>query len=376
MSPVTQLLRDLIAIPSINPAFTTANHPLTGEARVAQHLLGIARRAGLDAELSPVLPSRSNLIVRLMPKGKVRARVLLAPHLDTVTIQDESQLKPVLKSHRLYGRGACDTKGSVAAMFTAVLRLTQGLRRPENTEINFIGLVDEENGQSGSRALAQQGFRADFAIVGEPTCLEVITAHKGDLWLSVETRGRAAHSSQPELGKNAIESMARVVSLLQGPYARSLKRRRHPLLGTATVNVGMITGGKQPNIVPDQCEIRVDRRTLPGEKDTEIIRDLASFLKRQKCQVRLKDWKGVPSTALETDPDLPLVRRLMKLAGQRRPAGVNYFSDAGVLGQAGIPSVVFGPGDIAQAHTVDEWISTRELESGTDLLTKFLEGLD
>jgi acetylornithine deacetylase/succinyl-diaminopimelate desuccinylase-like protein len=376
MSPVAQLLRDLIAIPSINPAFTAPDHPLTGEHRVAQHLLDIATRAGLEAKLSPVLPSRPNLIVRLKPKGKVRSRILLAPHLDTVTIQDESQLKPVLQHGRLYGRGACDTKGSVAAMFTAVLRLTQGLRRPEHTEINFVGLVDEENGQSGSRALARQKFRSDFAIVGEPTCLKVITAHKGDLWLRAETHGRAAHSSQPELGENAIESMAKVVTLLQGPYARQLKKRRHPLLGAATVNVGMITGGKQPNIVPDQCEIRVDRRTLPGEKDSQIIRELGAFLKSQGCDVRLKDWKGVPSVALETDPELPPVKRLMSLAGQTRPAGVNYFSDAGVLGQADIPSVVFGPGDIAQAHTIDEWIAIRQLEQGTDLLTKFLEGLD
>ena len=164
--------------------------------------------------------------------------------------------------------------------------------------------------------------------------------------------------------------------MLQGPYARQLKKRRHPLLGAATVNVGMITGGKQPNIVPDQCEIRIDRRTLPGEKDSHIIQEIDAFLKKEGCDVRLSDWKGVPSLALETDPELPLVKRLMKLADQDRAAGANYFSDAGVLGQAGIPSVVFGPGDIAQAHTTDEWVAIRQLDQGADLLTEFLEGLD
>lgn len=376
MSSVVQLLRDLIALPSVNPAFTTPDHPLTGEHRVAEFLLAKARQAGLEAKLCPVLPRRSNLLVRLRPVGKVRARVVLAPHFDTVTVTDERQLRPRLQQGRIYGRGACDTKGSVTAMFTAVLRLAKAGRRPQHTEILFAGLVDEENGQSGSRTLARQGLKADLAIVGEPTCLQVITAHKGDLWLRVETRGRAAHSSQPELGENAIEAMAEVVRLLQGPYAKGLKRRKHPLLGCATVNVGMISGGKQPNIVPDACEIRVDRRTLPGELDRRIIADIGRMLKRGGCAVRITDWKGAPSRALDTDPSLSLVRSLMKIAGQRRPAGVNYFSDAGVLGQAGIPSVVFGPGDIAQAHTVDEWIAVEQLNQGTDLLTRFLEGLD
>lgn len=375
MSPVVKLLSDLVALPSINPAFTGLNDPWSGETRVSEFLTRAAIRAKLDVELQPVLPERSNVVIRLTPPGRIKQRVLLAPHMDTVTVSDRSQLRPALRHGRLYGRGSCDTKGSVAAMFTALSRVARGARRPQHTEIILVGLIDEENGQSGSRALVKHRFRADLAIVGEPTLLEVVTAHKGDIWLEIETSGRAAHSSQPELGRNAIAEMARVVSALEGPYAKQLKTSRHPLLGPATVNVGTIHGGRQPNIVPDHCEIRVDRRTIPGETDARVIRDLKKFLRSQGCVAAVRDWKGLPSLPLETDHRLPLVRQLMKTTGQRRPKGVRYFSDAGVLAQGGIPSILFGPGDIAQAHTVDEFIAITQLESATDLLTSFLEGL-
>jgi acetylornithine deacetylase/succinyl-diaminopimelate desuccinylase-like protein len=376
MSSVVKLLRDLIALPSVNPAFAGVDDPWTGEQRVGEYLLGLAARDRLPAERQPVARGRANILVRLAPAGRrATQRVLLAPHMDTVTVEDRRQLDPVVRGGRIHGRGACDTKGSVAAMFTALARVARQRHRPRETEIILAALVDEENGQAGSRALVARGLKADLAIVGEPTLLKVVTAHKGDLWLRIETRGRAAHSSQPELGRNAIAEMARVVGLLEGDYSRSLRRRRHPLLGSGTVNVGTIEGGRQPNIVPDHCEIRVDRRTLPGESDAAIRREIRSLLRRAGCKASIEDWKGLPSVAMETSPRLPLVRGLMSLAGQRRPMGVHYFSDAGVLGQGGIPSVVFGPGDIAQAHTRDEWISVVQLDRGADVLTRFLEGL-
>ena len=137
----------------------------------------------------------------------------------------------------------------------------------------------------------------------------------------------------------------------------------------------MIAGGRQPNIVPDRCEIRIDRRTLPGETDAGVTRGIRALLRSKGVSVRVADWKGLPAVPLETDPRLPLVRGLMTAAGQRRPAGVHYFSDAGVLSGGGIPSVVFGPGDIAQAHTRDEWVGVRQLERGVAVLTRFLEAL-
>ena len=167
----------------------------------------------------------------MLPRNKIKQTILLAPHLDTVGA-DESQFIPQRKNGRLHGRGACDTKGSVAAMLTALCELAEAKSRPLETEIVFAGLIDEEHAQAGSRALAASGFNADLAIVGEPTKLQVVTAHKGSLWLQLETRGQAAHGATPQLGKNAVHEMARVVGILETDYAAQLRRRKHKLLGS------------------------------------------------------------------------------------------------------------------------------------------------
>jgi acetylornithine deacetylase/succinyl-diaminopimelate desuccinylase-like protein len=384
MTRTEKLLAELIALPSVNPAFVPSDgisarqarqpHPFAGEQRVADFLAAIAARAGLEIVFQKVLPGRSNLIARLLPRNKIRRTILLAPHLDTVGA-DGTKFIPQRKNGRLHGRGACDTKGSVAAMLSALCELANSKSRPLETEIVFAGLIDEENAQAGSRALAKSKFKADLAIVGEPTKLQVVTAHKGSLWLELETRGKAAHGATPQFGKNAIHEMARIVDLLETDYAAQLRRRKHPLLGTATVNVGTISGGAQPNIVPDRCTISVDRRTLPGETDLGVQREIAAFLRAKKLSAKIASAKLAPALPLETNPKLPLVQKFLKCVGQSKPLGVHFFCDAAVLSAGGIPSVVFGPGDVAQAHTADEWISLAELERGKNLLLCFLNSL-
>jgi acetylornithine deacetylase len=292
--------------------------------------------------------------------------------MDTVNAAD-AQFTPVKRNGRLFGRGACDTKGSVAAMLTALGELAQDGPRPAETEILFVGMVDEEHAQAGSRGFVSSGMRADLAIVGEATRLQVVTAHKGTLWMKLETRGKAAHGSCPELGRNAVHAMARVVDLLQTTYAAQLRRRKHPLLGCATVSVGAIHGGTQPNIVPDHCSILLDRRILPGETEAGVRREINRLLRQKGLGVAYVHDNLPPCPPLETDAEQPLVARFLRSVGQRKPAGVRYFCDASVLGHGGIPRVVFGPGDIAQAHTVDEWISLEELERGKRLLLRFLQ---
>ena len=376
MTRTEKLLRELIALPSVNPAFVPVGDPRAGERCVAEFLASVAASGGLDVAFQEVLPGRCNLIARLSPSGSIRQRILLAPHMDTVGVNSEEQFQPRLKNGRLYGRGACDTKGSIAVFLTALLNLAAAKRRPASTEITLVALVDEENGQAGSRFLARRRFKADLAIVGEPTRLQIVTAHKGDLWLQLETRGKAAHGSRPELGRNAVHLMAQIVNLLETDYAGELRRRRHSLLRHATINVGTISGGRQPNIVPDQCAIRIDRRTIPGENDAAVKLEILRFIRRHGLAAKLIDTKHEqPAPPLETNVRLPLVQQLLRCAGQRDPVGVDFFTDAGVLASAGIPSVVFGPGDIAQAHTTDEWVSVRQLEQGTRLLVRFLESL-
>jgi acetylornithine deacetylase/succinyl-diaminopimelate desuccinylase-like protein len=373
MTRTEKLLAELIALPSVNPAFLPPRHPHAGEKRVADFLASVAARAGLEVEFQAVLPGRSNLIARLRPKNKIKQTILLAPHLDTVNA-DDSQFIPRCKNGRLHGRGACDTKGSVAAMLSALCELVKS--RPLETEIVFAGLIDEEHAQAGSRELVKSKFKADLAIVGEPTRLQVVTAHKGSLWLELETRGKAAHGATPQFGKNAIHEMARIVDWLQTDYTADLKhRRRHPLLGHPTVNVGTISGGVQPNIVPDGCNISVDRRTLPGETEAGVQREIKRFLQSKNLSAQISDKKLAPALPLETNPKLPLVQRFLKSIGQSKPAGIHFFCDAAILSAGGIPSVVFGPGDVAQAHTADEWISLAGLERGKNLLLRFLNSL-
>lgn len=374
MTGTEKLLRDSIALPSVNPAFLPARHPNAGEGRVAEFLAATAATAGLGVEFLKALPGRPNLLVTLCPPGKASQRVLLAPHLDTVNATAE-QFIPRKASGRLYGRGACDTKGSVAAMMSALCEVARRGPRPKQTEIVFVGLVDEENNQGGSRALAASGFKADIAIVGEPTQVRLVTAHKGSLWMRFETKGKSAHGACPDLGRNAVHEMAKIVDLLETDYAASLKRKLHPLLGQATVNVGVIAGGTQPNIVPDQCSILVDRRTLPGETEESVREEIQNFLKRSRLRAVCADDKVAPCQPLETDPDLPLVTSCLKILGQRKPAGVHYFSDAAVLSEGGIPSIVFGPGDIAQAHTADEWLDLTQLERAKEFFVSVLRSL-
>jgi acetylornithine deacetylase/succinyl-diaminopimelate desuccinylase-like protein len=351
------------------------NHPRAGEQRVCDFLTTTASRAGLDVEQRLVFPGRANLLARLAPTGQVRQRVILAPHMDTVDAPLPEQLVPREKNGRLYGRGACDTKGSVAAMLMAVCELANSPQRPAHTEIFFAGLVDEEIGQGGSRALADSDFKVDLAIVGEPTRNQIVTAHKGDVWLKLETHGKAAHGAKPELGHNAVHDMARIVDQLETKYAAQLRRRRHPLLGHATVNVGTIAGGVQTNIVPDYCAITIDRRTLPGETDASVRRELKTLLRRPGWTFGDAKGREAPCFPMETSPRLPLVRQFLASARQAKPIGVDFFCDASVLSRGGIPSVVFGPGDIAQAHTPDEWISLTSLERGQKLLLRFLSSL-
>lgn len=376
MGPIVKLLADLIALPSVNPAFAPAGHPDAGEARVAAFLEGRARTLGLECECTPVLPGRSNLLVRLSPKQPPRQRLLLAPHLDTVggSEMPGTLFTPVLKDDRLYGRGACDTKGSVAAMFSALCAVARE-QPPAETEIVFAGLVDEESGQAGSRQLATERFKADLAVVGEPTRLKVVTAHKGVLWLRLATTGKAAHGARPELGRNAVHAMARIVDALETTYAGQLRRRKHPLLGQPTINVGAINGGSQPNIVPSRCTISIDRRTLPGERDAAVCKEIKALLKLKGLSASFESLQGGPCLPLETPATLPLVSQFMSEARQRTPVGVDYFSDAAILSAGGIPSVLFGPGDIARAHTPDEWISIASLEKAERLLIRFLRSL-
>ena len=228
LSSVQRLLRELVARPSINPTFLPDRPDLTGEERVAGFLEDLARSEGIEVRRQSVLPGRTNLIARITPSGKVKHRVMLTPHMDVVPAPEKNFI-PKVRNGKMHGRGTCDTKGSVSAFFSAFLELAGTGKRPQETEVLFVGLVDEEFGQAGSRTLAQKGPRGDLALAGEPTELQVVSAHKGNLWLQLKTVGKSAHGSTPQHGKNAISAITPILDFLFHDYPRLLEKKSHKL---------------------------------------------------------------------------------------------------------------------------------------------------
>ena len=264
----------------------------------------------------------------------------------------------------LLGRGASDTKGTAAAMLWA-LREAQEILADSPYEIWFAGLVGEEAGQFGAKALAAEE-QFDFVMAGEPTSLDVVYTHKGSCWLQLRTHGRAVHASQPEAGENAIYQMMQAIECLRQEGIPRLAANSDPILGTSTLSVGTIRGGSKVNIVPDFCEAAVDIRTIPG-MDPEFITDL---LRQRVSNIEIDLKRSQP---LCTDPSHPLISQLESLGSKL--VGAPWFCDAAIFASHGFPSVAIGPGSIAQAHTADEFIRVADLEAGADFFLRFLKSL-
>jgi acetylornithine deacetylase len=354
---VLQLLADLVAINSINPAY---DHGVP-EAAVAACVRRFFEPFGLEIIEQEVWPGRNNVIVKLPGAGS--GRLLLEAHMDTASINGMTipPFDPVIDGGKLYGRGACDTKAGLAAMMEAVASLAeQGVRPP--CEIWLCAAVDEEFSFRGVLKLCEN-LQASAAVVAEPTELRLVIASKGVLRWRVHTRGRAAHSSKPHLGVNAIENMSRLVLALADENRR-LAARQHPLLGPGTLNVGVIHGGVQVNFVPDSCTIEIDRRLLPGEDAAAVHAYYENFFH----SLGLDAWQEAPmlaDEALDTAPSQAIVaaaaRSLAAIGRNPEPAGVPYGSDASKLARAGVPSIIFGPGSIDQAHAAVEWVDCSQV---------------
>ena len=370
---IQRLLQDLVRIPSVSPhgdpGTATKN---TGEAHIAEYIAEVLRKLALDVELREIEPGRPNVLGKFTSRG-ARHSVAFAPHTDTVSVAGMAidPFAAEIRDGKLYGRGACDAKGPLAAMLAA---LTNAVRRKEFREgdlnVYFCGLMGEESGNHGAKALAESGFRVDFAVAGEPTEGRIVHTHKGALWFKVVTRGRSVHGSLPEKGVSAIGKMAEVVQYLLGDYTRALAKAADPVLGAPTVNVGTIHGGTQSNIVPDYCEIEIDRRTVPGEIHEDILAALRQTF--QHVSITTEIMSDCPP--LRTDPQNPFVQRLALATGDPKSAlvGAPWFCDAGILAQYGVPAVAFGPGNIAQAHTANEFVDCAEVLQTAQVLERFL----
>jgi acetylornithine deacetylase/succinyl-diaminopimelate desuccinylase-like protein len=372
------LLAQLVAINSVNPAYGGP-----GEAAVAAFIGEQLARAGIEVFRQPIEPGRENVIGVLPGRDRSR-RVVLEAHMDTVGVERMSvaAFTPTVCDGHLFGRGSCDTKGGLAGMLAAVLDLAATGQQP-GCDVWLAAVVDEEHAYRGVLGLvdglATAGGTTAAAIVAEPTSLRIVSATKGVLRFLVRLQGRAAHSSKPWLGASAITAAAEVVLALDRLHTELTQATSHPLLGPATGSIGLIHGGVQVNIVPEACELSIDRRLLPGE-EPEIV--LAGY--REVIDATLATSPVSATIAvllldetLETPADSEVIATAadvcLNLDLEPTAIGVPYGSDASKLSRrAGVPSIVFGPGSIDQAHAADESVPLDEVATAAAFYREFL----
>ena len=352
-SSLTELAAELVAIDSVNPELVPGG---AGEGELARFVAGWLTDAGLEVEVEEVAPGRPNVVGRARGSGGGDT-LLLNAHMDTVGYEGmEAPLEPRVENGRLYGRGAYDMKGSLAAIMVAGAEAAQaGLRG----DVLVAAVVDEEVFSIGAEAAARR-YPADAAIVAEPTELRLVVAHKGFVWMEIETKGRAAHGSRPDLGKDAIVGMGGVLTGLGALAEALLDNPLHPLLGNGSVHASLISGGVELSTYPESCVLSLERRTVPGET-IELV----------EGQVRkIADGAEVRTTFVrepfEVREDEPVVQAVLRHAGGPEVVGAPFWADSAVFAAAGIPTVVFGPGGEG-AHAQVEWVDLAELERCKDV---------
>lgn len=369
MSPVLQTLADLVRINSINSSYEGG----PGEGEAAAYVRRFFEERGVEVREQEVFPGRNNVVARLSGRDPSR-RIVFEAHMDTVSIKGMTiaPFDPVIREGRLYGRGSVDDKAGLAAMMHAVADI-HASGEPPPCEVWLAAVVDEEFSFRGVVKLCED-LKADAAVVAEPTEFRCVIASKGVLRWRIRTIGKAAHSAKPHLGTNAITAMSRVVLALNEDHER-LQKDPHPLLGAGTCNVGVIRGGVQVNFVPDEAVIEVDRRLLPGE-DVETVlahyQTLLDDLSARHPDVRaemerpmLQDW---PFQTAEDTPLVGLTREVLR--GMNREdgvCGVPFGSDASKFARLGIPTILFGPGSIDQAHAAVEFVECAEVEAAQEV---------
>ena len=370
------LLQQLIRIPSVNPDNAAPDQAgVTHEQAMADFLAEWLTDIGAEVTLEEIQPRRPNLIARFAPLDG-RPRILLGPHLDTVGVEGMTidPFSGEIRDRKIWGRGACDTKGPMAAMLEA-LRENRNILADLPVAVDFVAFMGEEASQHGSKHFAKH-HAADyqFAIVGEPTSMDIVHINKGSLWATLTATGIAAHSSQPHLGDNAILKLSRALLDLQETLAPALAACTNPILGPSTINVGTISGGTAANIVPNFAKAQIDIRQTP---ELHSAGGALQLLRETIAQLRLplEIEYAHENPPMETDPEDPYIQKLLATDPRTKLVGAPWFSDAAHLSAAGIPSICIGPGSIAQAHTKDEFIEIEAFEEGRAFLSKFIRSL-
>ena len=371
---VVTLLQQLVRIPSVNPDNAPGTEQI-GEEKIAVFLSGWLESIGAEVSLEEIKPGRPNLIARFAPLDG-RPRILLGPHLDTVGVGGMivDPFGGEIRDGKLWGRGASDTKGPMAAMLWALHEHRERLA-DFPIAVDFVAFMGEESGQWGSKEFVRRyGKDYMFALVGEPTSMQVVHVTKGSLWSTLRATGKAAHSSQPERGENAILKLTRALDQLDHHLGGQLATFTHPVLGRSTMNVGMIRGGARPNIVPNLAEAELDIRITPALAAAGgALKLLTETIEFHDLPISIVNPHENPP--METSADHPMIQTLLATDSTTGLAGAPWFSDAAHLSNGGIPSICIGPGSIDQAHTIDEFIEIAALEKGAAFFTAFLGNL-
>jgi acetylornithine deacetylase/succinyl-diaminopimelate desuccinylase-like protein len=371
------LLQKLVQIPSVNPDHASPNQAeLAGEKRMADFLKIWLEGIGAEVTLDEIEPGRPNLIARFAPLDG-RPRILVGPHMDTVGI-DNMTIDPFsgeIRDGKIWGRGASDTKGPMAAMLMGLMN-NQAILRDLPVAVDFVAFMGEEASQHGSKHFAEHhAAEYAFAIVGEPTSMQVVHVTKGSVWATLTASGISAHSSQPEKGDNAILKLSRALLDLQEILAPKLAAYTDDILGHSTMNIGVISGGLAANIVPNLATAQIDIRQTPSLYSAggalQILRETIAELR-----LPLDIIYAHENPPMETDADNPYIQKLLATNSKIQLAGAPWFSDAAHLSAAGLPSICIGPGSIAQAHTKDEFIEIDKLLEGEKFFTDFIRGLN
>jgi acetylornithine deacetylase/succinyl-diaminopimelate desuccinylase family protein len=353
---------------------TRSQNPVDGEAAVGAYIATFLEHLGLDVTMQEVFPGRANVVARLRGAGGDGQTLAFNTHMDTVpqgTGWTRNPFGGEIVDGNLYGRGSADAKGPLAAFLAAIEAIvSSGVRL--RGDLLMTAVVDEETGSAGARKLVPT-LDADLALVGEPTSMNVGIAHRGSLRPVVVVNGRTAHSSRPEQGVNAIYQSVPVLQAFID-YAVRIRNRSHPLCGSASAAVTMMSAGVAENVIPGRCELTLDRRMVPGEIEEEVVAEIEAVLagvrtSQAGVEVQIERFLATTGSASELEPGHPLVALAVECAtaAAGKPAeiiGLSGACDMTHFRARGIPCAVLGPGDSAQAHQPDEHISVRELNEG------------
>ncbi len=359
-----QTLTDLVHLNSVNPSLTPGG---AGEREIAAYLARAMQQLGMGVAQHEPAPNRVSVVGTVRGSGHGRS-LMLNGHIDTVGVENmPNPFSAEIRDGKLYGRGAYDMKGSVAAMLAAVKALRDAGHSLRG-DLLLAAVADEEYASIGTADIALR-YKPDAAIITEPTELQLAIAHKGFVWLEVTTMGKAAHGSRPQLGIDANMQMGRFLHELDRFEQELRAREPHPLIGPPTLHAAMINGGREMSVIADRCELRIERRTIPGETDAHAITEMQTILDRLSAadkafHASVKSFFA--REPFEVATDAPIVKAVQAAASQTlaqkiEPGGVSFWTDAALLAGAGIPTVVFGPIG-AGAHAAVEWIDLRSVE--------------